>query len=150
MCDADRRSQDRVTVSHDVGQNHRFRLPPEGQFHAAWCSIHFDSQPSTLGAADIAAYFFLPINPRFLIILPLNYPIFAASPSRIDLGCTSPIPFLSSASRGRRASRPSHLRAPCPTQSRWWCRPIGRLCPWPESPGFPAPCGTGRTPLARG
>ena len=33
MRDDDRRSQDRVTVSGDVGQNHRFRLPPEGQFH---------------------------------------------------------------------------------------------------------------------
>ena len=32
MRDADRRSQDRVTVSGDVGQNHRFRLPPEGQY----------------------------------------------------------------------------------------------------------------------
>ena len=52
MRDADRRSQDRITASHDVGQNHRFRLPPEGQFHLTWCSIHSDIQPSTLGAAD--------------------------------------------------------------------------------------------------
>ena len=42
--------------------------------------------------SDIATYFFLPINPRFLIIVHLNYPTLAASPSRIDLGCTSQIP----------------------------------------------------------
>ena len=52
MRDADRRSQDRVAVSRDVGQNHRFRLPPEGQFNLTLRSIHFGGQPSTLCAAD--------------------------------------------------------------------------------------------------
>ena len=61
-----------------------------------------------------------------------------------------PNPFLSNANHGQLAWRPSRLCAPSLTRPRWWCRPTGRPCPWPESPDSPAPCGTGRTPSARG